>query len=321
MALRPSLLAGSLILVLTACGSPGAPDGADPATEHDGAIEVTSEPSEESEMDAYFASHIPWDSERDGVIKTESGLEYIIVAGGPEGGLSPVARDTVEVHYEGRLARNGEKFDSSFDRGQRTSFPLNGVIAGWTEGLQYLSEGDDAVFYIPADLAYGQSPRPGGVIQPGDDLIFRVALNKVFPAPPPKAVDTAAWETYTPWDSEREGVQKTGTGLEYVVLESVEEGPSPNPEDQVVVFYEGRLDADGELFDSAFRRGEPAIFPAGRLIPGWVEALSLMKRGERWLIHVPSELGYGATGTPGGPIPPNSDLNFEVELMDVLPVQ
>ncbi|MEO0818116.1 MAG: FKBP-type peptidyl-prolyl cis-trans isomerase [Pseudomonadota bacterium] len=317
MALKHLFLAGALALIATGCSSPDTTDDASPEADADSAPVAL----EESPMDAFFADHIPWDSEREGVVQTESGLEYIIVSSGDAGGLSPVARDQVEVHYEGRLARNGEIFDSSFARGQRASFPLNGVIAGWTEGLQYMSEGDDAVFYIPADLAYGDSPRPGGVIQPGDDLIFRVELNKVFPAPPPKEVDADAWAAYTPWDSSREGVHKTESGLEYVVLEAVEEGPSPRPEDQVVVFYEGRLDSNGEVFDSAFQRGEPMIFPAGRLIPGWVEALSLMKRGERWLIHIPSDLAYGESGTPGGPIPPNADLNFELELMDVLPVQ
>ncbi|MEM6947467.1 MAG: FKBP-type peptidyl-prolyl cis-trans isomerase [Pseudomonadota bacterium] len=319
MGLKPVCLAAALAALAASC----APTDVDPDAGAEPTAEGASETLDISDtsMDAFFADHIPWDSARDSVVKTDSGLEYIIVSKGDEGGLSPVARDTVEVHYEGRLARNGEMFDSSFQRGQRASFPLNGVISGWTEGLQYLSEGDDAVFYIPADLAYGDSPRPGGVIQPGDDLIFRVSLNKVFPAPPPKEVDSAAWEAYTPWDSGREGVQKTGSGLEYVVLESVDDGPSPAPEDRVVVFYEGRLDATGEVFDSAYARGEPAIFPAGRLIPGWVEALSLMKRGERWLIHIPSDLAYGENGTPGGPIPPSADLNFEVELMDVLGVQ
>jgi len=318
MAMKHILLAGLLATLASACSSDRETPGDESAAPE---AETLSDTAQETEMDAFFAPHIPWDPDRESVVRTESGLEYIIVERGDDGGLSPEARDTVEVHYEGRLARNGETFDSSFARGQRATFPLNGVIAGWTEGLQYMSEGDDAVFYIPADLAYGQNPRPGGLIQPGDDLIFRVALNKVFPAPPPKEVDAEAWETYTPWDSSREGVEKTESGLEYVVLEAVDEGPSPNPEDRVVVFYEGRLDANGEVFDSAYDRQQPAILPAGRLIPGWVEALSLMKRGERWLIHVPSDLAYGEEGTPGGPIPPNSDLNFELELMDVLPVQ
>ena len=314
------VLTGSLFaLVLAACGSPGETAGPDavPADQQGEGV-VT---AEEAAMDAIFAEHIPWDSTRSDVVTTDSGLQYVVLSRGAEDGLSPVARDTVEVHYEGRLARSGETFDSSFKRGATASFPLNGVIKGWTEGLQYMSEGDDVMFYIPADLAYGDRPRPGGLIQPGDDLVFRVQLLKVFPAPPPKAVDEEAWAEFTPWDSSHEAVQKTGSGLEYVVLSAVEEGPSPKPMDRVVVFYEGRFDTSGEVFDSAYERGEPAIFPAGGLIPGWVEALALMKRGERYLIHVPADLAYGEEGTEDGFIPPNSDLNFEVELMDVLSVQ
>lgn len=316
MDLKSCLVAGVMALTLAACGSSNAP-----ASEDSAADPASAQTAAEVEMDAVFAEHIPWDSSRPDVVTTESGLQYVVLSHGEGDGLSPVARDTVEVHYEGRLARTGETFDSSFKRGQMASFPLNGVIKGWTEGLQYMSEGDDVMFYIPADLAYGDRPRPGGLIQPGDDLVFRVQLKKVYPAPPPKTVDEEAWATFTPWDSSHEAVQKTGSGLEYVVLQAVEEGPSPQPTDRVVVFYEGRYDASGEVFDSAYERGQPALFPAGGLIPGWVEALSLMKRGERWIIHVPAELAYGEEGTPDGVIPPNSDLNFEIELMDVLPVQ
>lgn len=317
--------AALLALGLAACGpdepqtlgGPVAIESADAPAETD--TETQEEPSE---MDAIFAAHIPWDPEAEGVQSTESGLQYVILSEGGPDAASPTARDSVEVMYEGRLARTGETFDSSYARGQSASFPLGGVIAGWTEGLQLMSVGGDALFYIPADLAYGDTPRPGGIIRPGDDLIFRVELLNVEKAPEPRPTDDAAWTTNTPWESTREGIQATGSGLEYIVLASgAEDGASPNPNDRVVVFYEGRLDANGEVFDSAFQRGEPAIFPAGRLIPGWVEALALMKPGDRWLIHVPSDLAYGEEGTPGGPIPPGADLNFEVELVDVLPVR
>jgi len=211
-------------------------------------------------------------------------------------------------------------FDSSYQRGMASTFGVGQVISGWTEGLQLMSVGDEFVFYIPTDLGYGQNPRPGGVIKPGDDLIFRVELRQVVKAPEPRAVDTEAWAKYTPWNSDNEGVVKTESGMEYVVLASGnEEGISPEGGDNVVVYYEGRYADTGEVFDSAFQRGEAAIFPANRVIEGWQQALSLMKPGDRWLVHVPSDLGYGAAGY--GPIPPNAVLNFEVELMDVLPVQ
>ncbi|MEO0465910.1 MAG: FKBP-type peptidyl-prolyl cis-trans isomerase [Pseudomonadota bacterium] len=300
-------------LALAACSSPSEDTDGDNETPD---TIIAEGPS----MDEIFNANLPWNADADGVVTTESGLSYLVLSKGDAGGASPTERDTVTVMYEGRLARNGEQFDSSYERGSPATFPLGGVIAGWTEGLQYMSIGDDVLFHIPANLAYGDNPRPG-VIQPGDDLVFRVELLEIMAAPEPRPTDDEAWATYTPWDAGREGIITTESGLQYVILESVEEGPSPELTDFVVVYYEGRLDETGEVFDSAFQRGEPAQFPAGRLIPGWVEALGLMKTGERWLIHVPSDLGYGVQGTPGGPIPPNADLNFEVELVDVLPVQ
>jgi peptidylprolyl isomerase len=277
------------------------------------------DPAPEMNGDDPLSTLIPWDAGADNVQTTASGLQYVIVKEGPEDGATPTARDTVSVHYDGRLT-DGTVFDSSYERGQTSSFGVSQVISGWTEGLQLMSEGDEFVFYIPTELGYGQSPRPGGVIKPGDDLIFRVELKQVVAAPEPRAVDTEAWATYTPWDRSREGIIKTESGLEYVILASGDEGGiSPKPNDMAVVYYEGRFDETGEVFDSAFARGEAAIFPAGALIPGWVEALAMMRPGDRWLLHIPSDLGYGPQGK--GPIPPNSKLNFEVELMDVVPVQ
>lgn len=295
--------------LLAACGTPT--DDAETTT-----------PDTETEMNDPLADYIPWNPDADAVRTTESGLQYVVLREGPQDGAAPQSpRDRVTVMYEGRLT-TGEVFDSSYERGDTATFGLNQVIRGWTEGLQLMSEGDEFVFYIPSELGYGQNPRPGGLIKPGDDLIFRVELQTVRHAPPPREADEAAFSAHSPWNSEHEDVVKTGSGLEYVVLESgAEDGPSPEAGEMVVVHYEGRLAESGETFDSSFARGEAAIFPADRLIPGWVEALKLMKPGDRWLLQIPSELAYGEAGTPGGPIPPNADLVFEVEMMDVLPVR
>ena len=266
-----------------------------------------------------LATYIPWDSDRPEVQTTESGLQYVIVREGEEGGETVGPRDRVSVMYDGRLT-DGTVFDSSYARGSTSTFGVDQVISGWTEGLQLMSIGDEFIFYIPTELGYGDSPRPGGVIKPGDDLIFRVELRQVVKAPEPRPTDDEAWATYTPWNSDLPEVVKTGTGLEYVVLASGDEtGIGPEGSDRVVVYYEGRFDQGGGVFDSAFKRGEPSMFPANRVIPGWVEALQLMKPGDRWLVHVPGDLAYGPAGN--GPIPPNAALNFEVELMDVVPVQ
>ena len=267
-----------------------------------------------ADLDATFDKHLPWNSESADVETGLAGLEYIVLKEGPEDGASPVPTDMVRVHYEGRTA-DGEKFDSSYDRGSPSMFRLNQVIPGWTQGLQLMSEGDTYLFYIPNALAYGNSNR-GDVIKAGDDLVFQVELVEVME---PKSADAEAWEKYTPWNSDLPEVQKTESGLQYVVLESGDaSGASPVNGQMVAVYYEGRLAENGEMFDSAFQRGQPELFPSDRLIPGWVESLAMMKPGDRWLMYIPSDIAYGAQGTPGGPIPPNADLMFEVELLDVM---
>lgn len=262
-----------------------------------------------------FDEFFPWNPDRPGLKTTESGIQYYVVKEGPDDGVSPTQDDVVQVFYDGRLT-DGTEFDGNFGTGRPAMFGLKQVIPGWTQGLQLMSEGDEYVFFIPSALGYGQTPRPGGVIKPGDDLVFRVELTEVFK---PKPADDASWDKYTPWDSSNPDVKETGSGVEYVVLESGDAaGTSPKPNDTVVVLYEGRFAESGEMFDSAYKRGEPIMFPANGVIPGWQEALSLMKPGDRWLVHIPSDLAYGERGYAGA-IPPNSDLNFEVELIDVLP--
>ena len=104
---------------------------------------------------------------------TPSGLKYVTVVEGT--GASPKETDVVTVHYTGRLL-DGTVFDSSVERGEPTSFPLQMVIKGWTEGLQLMKVGGKTVFYIPSDLAYGPQGTPGGPIGPNADLIFEVEL-------------------------------------------------------------------------------------------------------------------------------------------------
>jgi len=104
---------------------------------------------------------------------TPSGLKYQVLKQGT-GAVSPKATDTVNVHYHGTLL-DGTVFDSSVERGQPISFPLNGVIRGWTEGLQLMKVGDKFKFEIPPDLAYGAAS-PSPKIPPNSTLVFEVEL-------------------------------------------------------------------------------------------------------------------------------------------------
>ena len=114
---------------------------------------------------------------------------------------------------------------------------------------------------------------------------------------------------------QQKGVFTTPSGLQYMVLRQGN-GPRPRPSDTVRVNYEGRL-LDGTVFDSSYERGTPAEFPLGGVIPGWTEGLGLMPVGAKYRFWIPSELGYGASGTPGGPIGPNATLVFDVELLAI----
>jgi len=122
-----------------------------------------------AEGEAFLAEN----NTKEGVVTTESGLQYKIMAEGA--GAKPAATDTVEVHYAGTLI-DGTEFDSSYKRGSTVSFPVNGVIAGWTEALQLMSAGSKWQLFIPSDLAYGPRGTGGGPIGPNATLIFEVEL-------------------------------------------------------------------------------------------------------------------------------------------------
>ncbi len=114
-------------------------------------------------------------AKKEGVISTASGLQYQVLQQG-SGDRQPTATDTVRVHYHGTLI-DGTVFDSSVERGETISFPLNRVIPGWTEGVQLMKVGDKFRFFIPSNLAYGT--RKAGKIPPGSVLIFDVELFEI----------------------------------------------------------------------------------------------------------------------------------------------
>lgn len=233
---------------------------------------------------------------------TESGLSSIVLSQG-EGGASPGPRDTVEVHYSG-WTTDGQLFDSSVERGEKISFPLDGVIPGWTEGLQLMTVGEKRRFWIPAGLAYGETPaRPGA---PAGDLTFDVELFKIEAAPEaPKAPESL---------TAPERAIKSATGLAHEVLEAGQGGDQPGPADIVKVHFTGWLE-NGDLLESTVMNGKPAQFKLDQVsIKGWVEGLQLMTVGEKRRFWIPADLAFGENGPPNAPKGP---LVFDFELLEL----
>jgi FKBP-type peptidyl-prolyl cis-trans isomerase FklB len=123
-----------------------------------------------------------------------------------------------------------------------------------------------------------------------------------------------AGEAYLAENKKRKEVTTTASGLQYEVLKSGS-GATPTASSKVNTHYHGTL-ITGEVFDSSVERGEPISFPVNGVIAGWTEALQLMKVGDKWKLHIPSNLAYGERGA-GGKIGPNAALVFEVELLGI----
>lgn len=127
-------------------------------------------------------------------------------------------------------------------------------------------------------------------------------------------VNAKAGENFLAENAKRPEVKTTATGLQYEIVKEGD-GPTPNRGDRVTVHYTGKL-IDGTVFDSSVERGEPATFGVTQVIPGWVEALQMMKTGSQWRLYIPSKLAYGPNGA-GGVIGPNATLIFDVELIKI----
>jgi FKBP-type peptidyl-prolyl cis-trans isomerase FklB len=170
----------------------------------------------------------------------------------------------------------------------------------------------DAIVAGLSDAYAGAESRvPGDVLSAS----FQVIRERMQAEAQAKAEAAAAvGREYLVENAKREGVTVLPSGLQYEVLVTGE-GAKPSREDTVRTHYHGTL-VDGTVFDSSYERGQPAEFPVGGVIAGWVEALQLMNAGSKWRLHVPSELAYG--GQAVGSIPPHSVLVFDVELLEIL---
>ncbi len=231
---------------------------------------------------------------------TESGLAYKVLSPGT-GSTNPKSWDTVKVHYTGWQSSDGERFDSSVERDSPAEFALNGVIKGWTEGLQLMVEGEKTRFWIPGELAYGDTPaRPGG---PSGQLVFDVELLQITPGvKPPDAPDDVA----APGD---DATTET-SGLSWKQLKAGQ-GEKPDPWDLVTIEFTVWL-TDGTYLDSSRIKGRPLTGPLNELMPGWSEGIAMMVPGEERRMWVPPSLSALA-GRP----PPPGVMVFDIELVSV----
>ena len=234
--------------------------------------------------------------------KTASGLAVKVLKPG-SGKDRPGPDDKVKVHYTG-WTTDGKMFDSSVARGEPTSFRVSGVIKGWTEGLQLMTAGEKARFWIPAKLAYGDTPAQPGM--PAGMLVFDVELLEIATAPKPPAVPPDV-------KAPPAGAKKTESGLAYRVLQKGTGTRHPKPTDRVKVHYSGWT-PDGKMFDSSVTRGEPTSFGLNGVIKGWTEGVQLMVEGEKTRFWIPGSLAYGDNPRPGAPGGP---LVFDIELLAI----
>jgi len=231
----------------------------------------------------------------EGAERESNGLASKVLSPGV-GAKKPKPWDQVKVHYTG-WTTDGKMFDSSVKRGQPATFGLEQVIAGWTEGLQLMVEGEKRRLWIPQELAYrGQPGRPAGM------LVFDVELLNIIPGKEPIA---APKDVNAPPSK----AKKTKSGLAYMVLRPGAAKGHPGKYDRVTVHYTGWT-TDGKMFDSSVQRGQPATFGVSQVIEGWTEGLQLMSPGAMYRFWIPEDLAYkGRVG------PPQGMLVFDVDLL------
>jgi FKBP-type peptidyl-prolyl cis-trans isomerase len=231
-------------------------------------------------------------------VKTASGMYTKVVQAGT-GTEKPGATDLVTVLYSG-WTKDGRCFDSSALRGNKpSSFPLNNVLAGWSEGVQLMVKGEKRRLWVPEALAFkGAAGKPTGTV------VFDIELVDFKPSPTAAPADVAA----PPADA-----KKTGSGLAYKVITPGTGTKHPGHYSKVTVHYTGWT-TDGKMFDSSVARGTPATFGLDQVIKGWTEGVQLMVEGEKTRFWIPKNLAYGDSASGNQP---KGMLVFDIELIAI----
>lgn len=206
------------------------------------------------------------------------------------GGTRPAAKPTIEDHYSYAIGLDmGMQF-----RRRETPLDLENLLAGIKDGLG------------GAKPKYDQATC-GQALQHLQTLMMKKEQAAM-------SENEKQGEAFLAANKAKEGVKVTPSGLQYKVIEAGT-GPTPGPTDTVKCNYRGTL-VDGTEFDASANHGGPASFPVNRVIPGWTEALQMMKVGDKWQLYIPAKLAYGNT-PPGPPIQAGSTLIFDIELLGI----
>lgn len=255
--------------------------------------------------------------------KTES---TVVDEGAGEGdAIKPSSLVTVD--YLGINASDGADFDSSWKRGEPATFSLGQVIPGFSTGLEGAHAGDRVLIGIASKDGYGATGN-GAAIRPGDSLIFVIDVRKVetpiteasgTPAKPPSTVPVLTYddkdhpEKFAATPQTAQAPDKLGV---YPIISG--DGDVVKSGQTITVEYVGQLYPDGDVFDESWSDDQPASFAIGTggVIEGWDQGLVGQTVGSRVILVIPSDLGYGEGGS-GDTIPPNADLIFVIDILQV----
>ncbi len=260
----------------------------------------------------------------------ETQREVVQEGAGKGAAITPTS--TVTVDYVGINASDGAEFDSSYQGGGKpATFSLDQVITGFATGLKGAHAGDRVLIGVSSKDGYDPTGN-GAAIRPGDSLIFVVDVHKVVNPPKAEPPPTAASGTKVepPPTVPELTYDKQGNPEKFVATPQTAEAPTElgvyplikgegakvASGQTITVEYVGQLYPDGEVFDESWSNDQPVSFAigVGQVIAGWDQGLVGQPVGSRVILVIPSELGYGASGS-GDTIPPNADLIFVVDIL------